>query len=100
MWVTEGVKANPAGGVVLADTGPIGGQSNFTFIIAATVAIAVIVAERNADNTADVKTQVVPAQVGLTPPLTLPVDVAPGGRLVVRTNAALIGSIQAAILRE
>ena len=100
IWATEGIKSSGASGTLLADTGPIGGQSSFTFLISSVAALAVIVAHRNAANTADVSTHLVPAQVGLTMPFMIPIDVVPDGRVIVRSNATIVGSIQATILRE
>ena len=101
MWATQGQMVNPAAGTVLADTGPIGGLSSYTIIIATTAQVITIIAHRNATNTADVISQVIPAQTGLTPPMVFPIDVVPGGRVVVRLGiSALVGTIQAAILRD
>jgi hypothetical protein len=101
MWATAGSKTNPPSGTILADTGPLsGGLSDYHFVIATNVAVGVVVASRNAADTADLVSQFIPAQIGLTAPFALPIDVIPGGRVVVRTNANATGQLQASILSE
>lgn len=101
MWVTNGIVTNPTAAQVIADTGAIsGGASTYTFIVAATVVTRFEVAVRNAANTADVQVQnfFVLANDNFT--AILPIDVPPGGRIVVRTPAGVTGSVQGSILKD
>lgn len=101
MWVTNGIVTNPGAGAVVADTGAIGGgASTYTIIVAATAITRFEVAVRNAANSADVAVQnfFVTANGNFT--AMLPIDVPPGGRIVIRTPAAVTGSVQGSILKD
>jgi hypothetical protein len=101
MWVTNGIVTNPAAATVIADTGAIGGgASTYTVIVAATVISRFEMAVRNAANNADVTVQnfFVPANGNFT--AVLPIDVPPGGRIVIRTPASITGSVQGSILKD
>lgn len=101
MWVSNGIVTNPGVAAVVADTGAIGGgASSYTIIVAANAIARFEVAVRNAANNADVKVQnfYVTANGNFT--ATLPIDVPPGGRIVIRTPAAITGSVQGSILKD
>lgn len=101
MWVTNGIVTNPTAAQVIADTGAIsGGGSSYTVIVAATAISRFEVAVRNAANTADVTVQnfFVAANGNFT--AILPMDVPPGGRVIIRTPAAITGSVQGSILKD
>lgn len=102
MWVTQGIITNPTSQQILADTGAIsGGQSNYTFIISCNAIVRVDLAARNAANSADTKAQTIFTQANGTIYLTnIPMDVDPGGRVVVRSQAAFTAIIQVSILKE
>lgn len=101
MWVTGGILTNPANNAVIADTGAIsGGGSTYTALVASSAICRVIIAVRNDTNTADVAVQhlFVPANGNLA--ISIPIDVPPGGRVVLRMGAALTGSVQGSILKD
>jgi uncharacterized protein YaaQ len=101
MWVTGGIKTNPTTNTILADTGAIGGGgSTYTFVVAASAAVRIEIAVRDASNSVDVVVQnlFVPANGNLY--VVMPVDVPPGGRIVMRNPVALTGSVQASILKD
>lgn len=103
MWNTNGIVANPTAGQIIADTGSInGGGSYYTFVIAATAASRFEVAVRNATNTADIAGNVqnffVPANGNFT--VVMPIDVPSLGRIVIRTPAAITGSVQGSIMKD
>jgi hypothetical protein len=101
MWVTGGIRTNPTINTVIADTGAIsGGSATYTFVCASTVIARFEVAVRNDTNSADVVVQnfFVPANGNVA--FTFPVDVPPGGRIVIRMPAAVTGSVQASILKD
>jgi len=102
-WYTAGVQTNPAGGTVLADTGPLpaSGGRPFKVILASTVGLGFTVEHRNAANNATLTSQNIP--VTSNQPVEL--EFAPGPdmanddeRLRVVTNALAVGQVQASLL--
>jgi hypothetical protein len=101
IWATAGVKTNPANGTILADTGAIsGGVGSYTIVVASTVVARLEVVVRDAANTTDVNMQTLPTVASGLVHLMLPMDVPPGGRIVIRNNGAITGVVHASILSE
>lgn len=101
MWVTGGPKPNPVAGTIIADTGFIsGGSSVYTLVCASTVIARFEVAVRDAADTTDVVVQnfFVPANGNIS--FSFPIDVPPGGKIVIRTPASITGTVQGSILKE
>lgn len=101
MWVTNGIVTNPTAGQVVADTGAIGGgSSTYNILVAGNVVSRFELAVRNAANTADVVVQNFFVQANGNFMAFLPIDVPPGGRIVIRTPASITGSVQGSILKD
>ena len=101
MWVNGGVVTNPTSNAVLVDTGALGGgSSTYTFIIASTVVARTEIVVRNAANTADVTKQTVPSSANSAISLTIPIDVPPGGRVIVRLVTGVTGVMDVSILKD
>ena len=65
-WATEGIKSAPGAGTILADTGALLALSAvpMTVVVWAKRTSTLVVAQRNATNTADVEMQRIYAQSG------------------------------------
>lgn len=102
IWASGGVKTNPASGAILADTGVLpGGESYYTVVVAATVTARLEFAVRDAANTSDVFMQTMPTVAsGIQTLANIPIDVPPGGRIVVRTATSVTGVVHASIFAE
>jgi hypothetical protein len=77
-----------------------GGSGRYTIVVASTVAARLEVAVRDSGNTVDVNMQTLPTVANGMQQLTIPIDVPPGGRIVIRNNGAITGVVHASILSE
>jgi hypothetical protein len=102
-WVTAGVQVNPAANAILADSGPVTfGTHKLTIIVASTAAAVVVLEHRNAANSANLESQIIPvnANVPFAFALGTGLDTAEGERIRLRLNAAITGSVQGSIFIE
>jgi hypothetical protein len=99
-WFSAGPLTNPAIDTILADTGAAPANSaTVTIVVASTVAAVAMIEKRNAANTANVSSQVVPVTANGLVPVTLPdINWVDNERLRVRLTAAITGQIQCSIL--
>jgi len=104
-WYTAGVQTNPAGGTVLADTGPLpaSGGRPFRVVLGSTVALGITVEHRNAANNATLTSQL----TGVVANSGIELEFIPGPdmanddeRIRVVTNALAQGNVQASILLQ
>ena len=101
MWATEGLKVNPSAGTILADTGAVGSllTLSVTLIAWTNTGVLVDIAQRNLGNTADVNVQrIVISATSTFNTVNVPVHLALGQRLVVRTVSDMTGQVQVSIL--
>jgi hypothetical protein len=98
MWVSEGVKIDPMGGDILADTGQLAVETKPFTVVAWTDAgdAELEVVLRDETDTTDVNVQRVRAQT--TPVFAMPLTLTPNQRLIVRLRVDLAGHIQVSIL--
>ncbi|SRR5258706_16425110 len=97
-WSSEGKKTNPAAGTLLADTGGLPAMSlGSNLIIWSNVFVRLIIAVRNATNTADVAAQTVEC-TGNFIALGVPVTLVLNQRLIIRTDNDIAGDVQGSII--
>lgn len=100
-WFTGGIVTNPAANAILADAGAqtIESGHDFDVCVSSTVATAFVIEWRDATNTANVWSHIVPIAangfVCFTSRGSLTMLV--GERIRVRQNSAATGSVQASI---
>ncbi len=100
-WATAGVLTDPDAGVILADTGEMLATADIqlTVIVASQYARRVILALRDDTNATDVITQRI--YVGSDTTLSLPsmvgINVLINQRIVIRTENAVVGDVQATL---
>jgi hypothetical protein len=99
---TAGPLTNPAINTILADTGPmIAGSTAPAFVVCSTVASVVVLEYRDAANAANLYSQVFTVPLNscfhyLYPTSWTTVD---DERVRLRLNSAIVGSIQASLIR-
>jgi hypothetical protein len=101
MWATNGIVVNPAANAILADTGAMSEDMShdYDIYLSSTVATAMVVEWRNATDTANVFSHILPIAANTTFVFTSrgSLMMLTGQRIRVRQNAAATGSVQASI---
>jgi hypothetical protein len=99
-WFSAGPLTNPAIDTILADTGAAPANSaTVIVVVASTVACVAMIEKRNALNTANVSSQVVPVPLNGIVSVKLPdINWVDNERLRVRLTAAVVGQVQCSIL--
>jgi hypothetical protein len=99
-WFSAGPLTNPAIDTILADTGAAPANSaTVNIVVASTVAAVAMIEKRNAANTVNVSSQVVPVTANGIVSVKLPdINWVDNERLRVRLTAAITGQIQCSIL--
>lgn len=93
-WSSEGKKTDPVAGTLLADTGGLPAMSlGSNLIVWSNVFVRLIIAVRNALNTADVASQTVEC-TGNFIVVGIPITLVLNQRLIIRTDNDITGDVQ------